>query len=100
MERFQADGGIRVRFQGDLGIGRNAEDLKDAVQDVRQSLGAEIAGGAAAEIDRIHGIPVRRLQERSEGSGVGVHPALAVGQGVEIAVNALLPAKWNVEIKP
>ena len=68
------------------------EPLFHGFQQVRQPLLPQIAGGAAAEIHRVH----QMAQQRG---GVGVHFLLAVGQGVEIAVGALAFAEGDVQIQ-
>ena len=79
------------------------EPLFHGFQQVRQPLLPQIAGGAAAEIHRVHrvsGTAGRHLlQMAQQRGGVGVHFLLAVGQGVEITVGALAFAEGDVQIQ-
>ena len=97
-------GGVGVGLQGDLGVLRHMVALVDAFQNLPQPLLPQEGGRAAAEVDRVHAV-LRRLrgglrQVGEEGLAVGVHPLLAAGEGVEIAVAALLAAEGDMDVKP
>ena len=96
-------GAVGVGFQGDLRVGGHMIALFHGFQQLYQPFFPQIAGGAAAEVHRIHrvgGAPGRHLlQMADQGGGIGVHLLLAVGQGVEVAVGALALAEGDVEIQ-
>ena len=97
-------GAVRIGLQRDLRASGHVVPPQHRLQKACQSGHAQIAGGAAAEIHRVHlhtGSAGRHLlQMPHQRRGVGVHLLLAVGQGVKIAVGALGLAERDVDIQP
>ena len=103
-QRLAVAGGVRVGLQRDLRVTGDGTTLHHHAQDAAQPLHAQIAGGAAAEIHRVHPMGLRAgryLPDMADQRiGVRVHFVLPAGQGVEIAVGALLAAEGDMDIQP
>ena len=107
-ELFQGLGrdGVGIGLQGDLGVLFQLEPPVDLRQNPGETLGAEEAGGAAAEIDRVHGVahhPLGGLLDMGQdGLEVQIHGLMVqpAAQGIKVAVFALAAAKGNMDIQP
>ena len=95
--------GDGVGLQGDLRPVPDPALLLHGFQQGNKPLVAQIAGGAAAEIDGVHPVVLHlggHLGDvPGQGRGIGVHLFLAMGQGVKIAIGALGLAEGNVQIQ-
>ena len=69
-----------------------------------QALLSQPGGGAAAEVDGVHlmggGVGGDLRQLAAQDGDIAVHLPLAVGQGVEVAVDALALAEGDMDIQP
>ena len=96
-------GAVGVGLQGDLRPVPDPALLLHGFQQGNKPLVAQIAGGAAAEIDGVHPVVLHlggHLGDvPGQGRGIGVHLLLAMGQGVKIAIGALGLAEGNVQIQ-
>ena len=96
-------GAVGVGLQGDLRPVPDPALLLHGFQQGNKPLVAQIAGGAAAEIDGVHPVVLHlggHLGDvPGQGRGIGVHLFLAMGQGVKIAIGALGLAEGNVQIQ-
>ena len=103
LKGFFVSGGIGVGLQGDLGVLIHLIELFHAGQQTAEPVGAQIAGGAAAEIDRVHqvagGLGSDLRQMTLQRAAVGIHVRLGAGERVEIAVGAFGAAEGNVEVQ-
>ena len=103
-EGFPVPGGIGVGLKGDLRVPFHLIALFNGFQDPAQPFFSQIAGGAAAEINRVHGVGCGKGrgfgQVGAEGVGIGVHAVLRAGQRVKIAVNAFGFAERDMDIQP
>ena len=103
-EGLDIAGGVGIRLQRDLRRRRHVEAFAEGAEELGETAAAQIAGGAAAEVDGIDavggGAGSDLLHVAEEGSGVIVHLRLAVGQGVEVAVGALLAAEGDMDVQP
>ena len=102
-ERLPVPGGVRVGLEGDLGVFVQVVVLFHGLEQAAQPLGAQVGGGAAAEIHRVHPVALRPGgslgQVGAQGLHIFVHPCLGPGQGVKVAVDALAFAKGHVDIQ-
>ena len=93
---------VGVGLYRNLHVPRHQEPPAHRRQQLGEPLGAVPAGRAAAEVDRIHLIPLGEggglLDVCEQGLLVLVHPVLPSRQGVEVAVIALAAAEGNVDV--
>ena len=95
--------GVGIGLKGDLRIGGHVEIFAQMGQNGGQTLSAEIAGGATAEIDGVDDVVGRQgaglPDVAAEGIGiVGIELLVLAGDGVKIAVLALALAEGNVNV--
>ena len=95
--------GIGVALEGDLRVGGHIEVSADGGHDDGDGVAAEVAGGAAAEVDGIHpvagGQGAGLLDVGADGVQIAVHQGVILaGHGVEVAVIALAPAEGHMDI--
>ena len=95
-------GALRVGLYGDLRVPGHAEPLGDPLQNVCQIPLRQQRGGAAAEVHRIHLIVPGVLGNLGDVGAEGLHIPLdlilRLGQGVEVAVEALAAAEGDVDV--
>ena len=93
---------VGVALHSDLGVQPDIAVALEHIEDLHQVLGAVIAGGAAAEVDRVHLVvadPPGRLRQMGDQRPVIVgHLLLASGQGIEVTVAALAGAEGDMNI--
>ena len=95
---------VRVHLYGDLAVSGQVILLVDGLEQLFQGALRQNAGGAAAQIDGVQHIPLcpgrQLLQVQQQRPDIVLHPILAVGQGVEVAVVAFSPAEGHVDVQP
>ena len=102
VEKLVGDG-IGVGLEGDLRVHGHVKISPDGGHDDGNGVPAEVAGGAAAEVDGVHpvagGQGAGLLDVGAHGVQIAVHQAVVLaGQGVEITVLAFALAEGNVDI--
>ena len=93
---------VGVALHGDLSVQPDVAVALEHIEDLHQVLGPVIAGGAAAEVDRVHLVvadPPGRLRQMGDQCPVIVgHLLLASGQGIEVTIAALAGAEGYMNI--
>ena len=93
---------VRVGLQGDLRPLLHGKQLLNGRQQLPQPLVPVKAGGAAAEVDGVHGNPLgqgRGLRQMGQQRLlVVIHPVLPAGQGVKVTVVALAAAEGYMNV--
>ena len=93
---------VRVGLHGHLSLPAHVKPLLYRPHQFGDPFFPVKAGGAAAEIDGVHLIPLgkgcRLLDMGQQGLLIVVHPVLPPRQGVEVAVVALAAAEGDVDV--
>ena len=102
VEEFIGDG-VGIALEGDLRLRGNVEIPPQSGHDDGNGVAAEVAGGAAAEVDGVHPVAGSQgaglLDVGADSVQIAVHQGVVLaGHGVEVAVGALTLAEGHVDV--